>query len=157
MDLVQRQNHTSPCLKFHAYVSQLFWYWLYTFPCTWAQGESPFSGLLSFFCFIVPVSIILICISFVNHQIFISGHYWIPILCCWHSLVRCDTASPWHFSQSSATWTRRCILADGFFLFCHCLLRYLLVIILLSLIKLTSNYFHLSHSFMNNWLQGRRV
>ncbi len=67
------------------------------------------------------------------------------------------TASLWHFSQSSVTWTRRCILADGFFLFRHCLLRYLLVRILLSLIKLTSNHFHLSHSHMNNWFQRARV
>ncbi len=110
-----------------------------------------------YFCFLVPVSIISICISFVNCQIFISGHYWISILCCWHWLVRCDKASLWHFSQSSATWMRRCILADGFFLFHHCLLQYLLVIILLSLIKLTSNHFHLSHSYMSNWLQRTRV
>ncbi len=48
---------------------------------------------------------------------FISGHYWISVLCCWHRLVRCGTASLWQFTQSSATWMRRCILADGFFLF----------------------------------------
>ncbi len=72
---------------------------MYTFLCTWAQGGSPFFWLLSFFCSYVPVSIILICISFVNCQIFISGHYWISILCYWHSLVWCDTASLWHFSQ----------------------------------------------------------
>ncbi len=131
---------------------------MYTFQCTWAQGGSPFSGLLFFCCCLVPVAIILICISFVNCQIFISVLYWISILCrCWHSLVQCDTASLWHFSQSFATWTRRCILADGFFLFHHCLLRYFLVIILLSLMKLTSNHFHLPHSHMNNWLQRTRV
>ncbi len=66
------------------------------------------------------------------------------IPCCWHSLVWCDTASLRHFFQISATWKRRCILADGLFLFHHCLL--LLVIILLKLIQLTSNSFYLSYS-----------
>ncbi len=130
---------------------------MYTFPHTWAQGGSPYFGLLSIFCCFVPITLIFFCISIVNRHFFISSHYLISILCRWHSLVWCDTASLWHFSQSSATWTRRCILADGFFLFHHCFLRYLLVIILLSLVKLTSNHFHLSHSHMNNWLERTRV
>ncbi len=36
-------------------------------------------------------------------------------------------------------------------------LRYLLVIILLSWMELTSNHFHLSHSYMSNWLPRTRV
>ncbi len=100
---------------------------MYTIPRTWAQlKEEAFFLLRSIFWSLVPVTLILICISIVNRQIFISSHSWMSILCHWHSLVRCDTVSLWHFSQTSATWTRRCIMADGFFLFHHCLFWYLL-------------------------------
>ncbi len=50
---------------------------------------------------------------------FISSHCWLFVLCHWHWLVQCNTASLWHFFQSSNTWMRRCILADGFFLLQH--------------------------------------
>ncbi len=40
-----------------------------------------------FFCSLVPVSIISIisiCIIFLNRHFFISGHYWLSALCHWH-------------------------------------------------------------------------
>ncbi len=94
-------------------------------PLYLGSRRKPFFWTSKFFCCLVPVSIILIRVSFVNCQIFISGHYWISILCCWHWLVQCYMASLWHLFQGSATWMRRCsatwmrrcILADGFFLF----------------------------------------
>jgi hypothetical protein len=121
-----------------------------------SRGE-PFFRTSKFFSSLFPVSIISICISFSNCHFFIFGHCWLSILCHWHWLVWCDTASLWHFFQSSDTWMRRCILADGFFLLQHFLLPYFLVIVCLGLIELTSNHFHFSHSYMSNWYLTTRM
>ncbi len=134
-----------------------FWVLNIHIPAYLGSRRKPFAWTSKFFCMFSSCCNYINLYKFCELPNFYFGSLWISILCCWHSLVWCDTASLWRFSQSSATWMRRCILTDGVFLFHHCLLWYLLVIILLSLIKLTTNHLHLSHSHMNNWLERTRV
>ncbi len=138
-------------LNFHEFifdmVSLIIRYWNIHIPSFLGSSGINFFQTEFFFC----ITLISICISITRCQYFISSHPWMSMTCCWNSIVQCDTALLKQSSQSFASFKRRCILADGIIIFHHYLLQYLLVMLLLTLIKLTSNSFHMSYSHPNNW------
>ena len=138
---------------------------MYTLLCTWAQEGSPFSGLLIFFCSLVPVLIILIRISFLDHQMF---HF--QSLLTLHSVSLPLISPMWHgvtltlfpkfqylHEKMFCYLDEKMYLGRWLFPLATFFLQYLLVIIHFGWIELTSNYFHLSHSYMSNWYPTTRM
>ncbi len=137
---------------------------MYTFPCTWAQEGSPFSRLICFFS-LVPVSIISICISFLNCHFFYSRSLLTLrsvsltlISPMWHGVtLTLFTKVRYLHEKMFCYLDEKMYLGGWLFPLATFFLRYLLVIILLGWIELTSNHFHLSHSYMSNWYPTTRL
>ncbi len=138
---------------------------MYTFLCTWAQGWSPFSGLLSFFCSLVPVSIISIRIIFLNHQMFYFQSLLtlcsvsLPLISpMWHGVTLTLFPKFRNLHEKMFCYLdEKMYLGRWLFPLATFFLHYLLVVICLGWIELTSNRFHLSHSYMSNWYPTTRL
>ncbi len=84
----------------------------------------------------------------------------------WIHIIRIISSSIVHISMGTTTLTlfsnfwyldEKMYLGRWLFPLATFFLRYLLVIIHLSWIELTSNHFHLSHSYMSNWYPTTRL
>jgi hypothetical protein len=62
MVLVQKQKSNEPVSQIVQPVSQIFWYKMYTFLCTWAQGGSPIFGTPKIFLLSADCRLVQICI-----------------------------------------------------------------------------------------------
>ncbi len=129
------------------------------------KEEALFSGLLSFPCSLVPVSIISICISFTNLQKFYFRS--LLTLCSmslslispmWHGVTLTLFPKFWYLHEKMFCYLdEKMYLGRWLFPLANFFLRYLLVIICLVWIELTSNHFHLSHSYMSTWYPTTRL
>ncbi len=116
----------------------------------------PFFRTSKFFS-LVPVSIISIRISFSNCQFF----YFRSLLTI-RSLSLTLISPMWHgitltLFPKFQYLDEKMYLGRWLFPLATFFLRYLLVIIRLGWIELTSNHFHLSHSYMSNWYPTTRL
>ncbi len=124
--------------------------------CTWTQGRSLFSRLLSFFFFSSSFKYIN------SYKFFESPIFYFRSLLTLHSVSLTLISPMWHcvtltLFPKFRYLDEKMYLGRWLFSLATFFLRYLLVIICLGWIELTSNRFHLSHSYMSNWYPTTRL